>query len=97
MHHCLAEEIDTEGLGCDNMTVVIIALIKGKTEEQWYESLINDVRLRNIKIPKPHLINENQSFNLNTETESDGEDSDTDFMKSVQEAAAMDNEEIFKK
>lgn len=28
-----------DGLGCDNMTVVIVALLQGKTKEEWYEEV----------------------------------------------------------
>jgi protein phosphatase PTC2/3 len=37
MDNCLARSSDTGGVGCDNMTVIIIALLKGKTKEEWYD------------------------------------------------------------
>ncbi|ORX59423.1 PP2C-domain-containing protein [Hesseltinella vesiculosa] len=43
MDHCLAGETDTNGYGCDNMTVVIVALLQGATSEQWYERMAKDV------------------------------------------------------
>ncbi|KAJ2158556.1 Protein phosphatase 2C 2 [Coemansia sp. RSA 552] len=36
MTRCLASESELGGVGCDNMTVVIVALLKGKTEDEWY-------------------------------------------------------------
>lgn len=35
MHKCLARESDTGGIGCDNMTVVVVALLGGRTPEEW--------------------------------------------------------------
>lgn len=35
MKKCLAGEGDTGGIGCDNMTVVIVALLGGRTPEEW--------------------------------------------------------------
>jgi protein phosphatase 2C family protein 2/3 len=39
MDNCLAKTSDTGGVGCDNMTVTIIALLKGKTKEEWYAEI----------------------------------------------------------
>ncbi|KAJ1958264.1 Protein phosphatase 2C 2 [Dipsacomyces acuminosporus] len=36
MDRCLAPESELGGVGCDNMTIVIVALLNGKTEEEWY-------------------------------------------------------------
>lgn len=35
MVKCLASDSDTGGIGCDNMTVVIVALLGGRTVEEW--------------------------------------------------------------
>ncbi|KAI8095117.1 phosphatase 2C-like domain-containing protein [Gilbertella persicaria] len=37
MDHCLAPDSDGGGVGCDNMSVIIVAILNGKTEEEWYE------------------------------------------------------------
>ncbi|KAJ3802498.1 PP2C-domain-containing protein [Lentinula aff. detonsa] len=34
--HCLAPDTSAAGIGCDNMTVLIIALLHGRTKEEWY-------------------------------------------------------------
>lgn len=34
--HCLAPDVDTGVIGCDNMTVLIVALLQGRTKEEWY-------------------------------------------------------------
>lgn len=37
MDKCLAPDSDWGGVGCDNMTVLIVALLNGKTKKEWYE------------------------------------------------------------
>jgi hypothetical protein len=42
MEHCLAPDTHgAQGIGCDNMTMLIVAILNGKTEEEWY-SMIKD-------------------------------------------------------
>ncbi|KAH3677069.1 hypothetical protein WICMUC_001975 [Wickerhamomyces mucosus] len=38
---CLAPTSGGSGIGCDNMSVVIVALLQGKTLEQWQQSIID--------------------------------------------------------
>lgn len=35
MEKCLAPDSELGGVGCDNMTVVVVAVLNGKTEEEW--------------------------------------------------------------
>lgn len=37
MDNCLAPNCETGGVGCDNMTMIIIGLLGGKTKEEWYD------------------------------------------------------------
>jgi len=37
MDKCLAPDSDWGGVGCDNMTVMLVALLNGKTKPEWYE------------------------------------------------------------
>lgn len=37
MDNCLADESDTVQYGCDNMTIIIIGLLNGRTREEWYD------------------------------------------------------------
>ncbi|EXJ80029.1 protein phosphatase [Capronia epimyces CBS 606.96] len=37
MDNCLASNSETGGVGCDNMTMIVIGLLNGKTKEEWYE------------------------------------------------------------
>jgi protein phosphatase PTC2/3 len=44
MDNCLAPSSDGGGYGCDNMTVIIVALLHGKTKEQWYDMIVDRVK-----------------------------------------------------
>ncbi|KAI9597308.1 phosphatase 2C-like domain-containing protein [Syncephalis fuscata] len=37
MERCLAKESDLGGVGCDNMTITIVAILNGRTKEAWYD------------------------------------------------------------
>jgi protein phosphatase 2C family protein 2/3 len=37
MDRCLAPDSDWGGIGCDNMTVLIVALLNGRTKAEWYD------------------------------------------------------------
>ncbi|RMZ83701.1 hypothetical protein DV738_g1096, partial [Chaetothyriales sp. CBS 135597] len=37
MDNCLASNAETGGVGCDNMTMIVIGLLNGKTKEEWYD------------------------------------------------------------
>ncbi|WPH01917.1 protein phosphatase 2C protein 1 [Acrodontium crateriforme] len=39
MDNCLASNSETGGVGCDNMTMIIIGLLNGKTKEEWYNMI----------------------------------------------------------
>jgi protein phosphatase 2C family protein 2/3 len=43
MDNCLASGSDTGGVGCDNMTMTIVGLLKGKTKEEWYQEIADRV------------------------------------------------------
>lgn len=34
--HCLAPDTTSTGIGCDNMTILIVAILHGRTKEEWY-------------------------------------------------------------
>lgn len=36
MDNCISSTAEMGGVGCDNMTVIIVGLLRGKTEEEWY-------------------------------------------------------------
>ncbi|GAA5800228.1 phosphatase 2C-like domain-containing protein [Helicostylum pulchrum] len=37
MDYCLAEKANMAGIGCDNMTVVIVAFLRRRTPQEWYD------------------------------------------------------------
>jgi len=43
MDSCLAPSSETGGVGCDNMTMIIVALLKGKTKDEWYKEIADRV------------------------------------------------------
>ncbi|KAF1814422.1 PP2C-domain-containing protein [Eremomyces bilateralis CBS 781.70] len=43
MDNCLAANCDTGGVGCDNMTVVIVGLLNGRSKEEWYNEIAERV------------------------------------------------------
>ena len=43
MDNCLASNSDTGGVGCDNMTMIVIALLRGKTKDEWYKQVAERV------------------------------------------------------
>ena len=43
MDNCLASNSETGGVGCDNMTMTVIALLNGKTKEEWYKEIAHRV------------------------------------------------------
>ncbi|OCK80889.1 protein phosphatase [Lepidopterella palustris CBS 459.81] len=43
MDNCLASNSDTGGVGCDNMTMTIVALLRGRTKEEWYKCVAERV------------------------------------------------------
>lgn len=43
MDNCLASNSDTGGVGCDNMTMSVIALLRGKTVDEWYSMVADRV------------------------------------------------------
>ncbi|EJC98112.1 PP2C-domain-containing protein [Fomitiporia mediterranea MF3/22] len=54
--HCLAPDTTSgAGVGCDNMTVLIIALLNGRTKEQWYDWMEDRVK-RKYGYPTPEEV-----------------------------------------
>lgn len=43
MNKCLSNGGDNGGVGCDNMTMIIIGLLHGKTKEEWYDMIAKRV------------------------------------------------------
>ncbi|KAI6092191.1 PP2C-domain-containing protein [Hypoxylon rubiginosum] len=43
MDNCLASNSETGGVGCDNMTMVIVGFLRGRSKEEWYEEVAGRV------------------------------------------------------
>ncbi|KAK5138251.1 hypothetical protein LTR08_003312 [Meristemomyces frigidus] len=43
MDNCLASNSETGGVGCDNMTMTVVAILNGKTKEEWYNMIAERV------------------------------------------------------
>ncbi|KAI8081648.1 phosphatase 2C-like domain-containing protein [Halteromyces radiatus] len=43
MDHCLAPDSEVGGVGCDNMSIVIVGLLQGRSKEEWYEWMASRV------------------------------------------------------
>ncbi|KEY72010.1 hypothetical protein S7711_00029 [Stachybotrys chartarum IBT 7711] len=43
MDNCLASNSETGGVGCDNMTMIIVGFLNGRTKEEWYEEVAKRV------------------------------------------------------
>lgn len=43
MDNCLASNSETGGVGCDNMTMIVIGFLRGRTKEEWYEEIARRV------------------------------------------------------
>lgn len=43
MDNCLASNSETGGVGCDNMTIAIVALLRGQSKEEWYAQIAKRV------------------------------------------------------
>lgn len=43
MENCLAPASDMSGIGCDNMTMMIVGFLHGKSKEEWYETIAQRV------------------------------------------------------
>jgi hypothetical protein len=37
MDNCLASNCETGGIGCDNMTMIVVGLLNGKSKNEWYD------------------------------------------------------------
>ena len=43
MDNCLASNSETGGVGCDNMTMIVIGFLRGRSKDEWYEEIAKRV------------------------------------------------------
>jgi hypothetical protein len=80
MERCLAKESDMGGVGCDNMTITIVAILNGRTKEEWY----------NWIVPKATPLGETDDIEpSNDQSGENKDDSDDDDMSSSPTPAGM--------
>lgn len=80
MDNCLAPDSEVGGLGCDNMSIIIVGILHGKTLEEWYDWIAK--RVENEAPKKDALGNDvkaaetqkNDTESSNDEETSEGED-----------------------
>ncbi|KAI7892120.1 phosphatase 2C-like domain-containing protein [Mucor mucedo] len=53
MDSCLAKETGSGGIGCDNMTVEIVAFLNGQSSESWYEKIKSTEPVPKANVPLP--------------------------------------------
>lgn len=56
LDHCLADTGTLTIVGCDNMTIVVVAFLNGRTVEEWYEvvgSRVAVAKLANLPSNSP--------------------------------------------
>ncbi|ORY94467.1 phosphatase 2C-like domain-containing protein [Syncephalastrum racemosum] len=49
MDNCLAPDSEVGGLGCDNMSIIIVGILHGKTLEEWYDWIAERVEKESPK------------------------------------------------
>ena len=55
MDNCLAANSETGGVGCDNMTMVVVALLRGKTQDEWYQEIADRVEKNDGPVAPPEF------------------------------------------
>ncbi|KAI8980460.1 putative serine/threonine phosphatase 2C ptc2 [Pilobolus umbonatus] len=53
MDKCLAAEAGGGGVGCDNMTAIIVAFLHNQSEEEWYQKIKNSIGTCNMDVSGP--------------------------------------------
>ncbi|ODQ66937.1 PP2C-domain-containing protein [Nadsonia fulvescens var. elongata DSM 6958] len=79
MDSCLAPSSDVLGVGCDNMTVLIVGLLQGKTKQEWYKMIANRINngdgpVAPEDITEVHFSNHNEEDDEEHEEEREDED-----------------------
>ncbi|OLY84060.1 putative protein phosphatase 2C [Smittium mucronatum] len=108
MEKCLASESELGGVGCDNMTVLIVGILQGKTESEWYESIAkkfiqedHDIHDMNIvdsdnSVSEPENNHEMQidSVNSTTPASDDSKPSNSDKIEETEPETEADSKTI---
>ncbi|CEP07641.1 hypothetical protein [Parasitella parasitica] len=84
MDSCLADSTSTGGVGCDNMTVEIVAFLNGQTEDKWYAKIRESV----AAVSPMDIVNSIDS--PQKETDDNDSDHDAGGMKSESRQYSVD-------
>ncbi|KAF9953233.1 Protein phosphatase 2C 2 [Modicella reniformis] len=68
MDHCQASDNKTTFIGCDNMTMIIVAFLDGRTVEEWYEHVGNRVNTYVQSADLPNSTSRTSNRDMNRET-----------------------------
>ncbi|SNX83903.1 related to PTC3 - ser/thr protein phosphatase PP2C [Melanopsichium pennsylvanicum] len=81
MDRCLAPDLDTGGIGCDNMTVCIVALLNGRTKDEWFSWIKDNIEVSKFNRTTPRDV---APIFKNAAPASHGQESGTDGTVSIQ-------------
>lgn len=104
MDNCLSPESEPGGIGCDNMTLMIIGLLHGKSKEEWYEEIARRVSDGDGPCAPPEYaelrgpsVNKNfvDSDNLEEPMLFDISDDDLEFSNQVSKIPDSESSEAF--
>jgi protein phosphatase 2C family protein 2/3 len=83
MDHCLASDSEGTGIGCDNMSIIIVGILNGRTKEAWYDWMAS-------RVPKSQLDELDDSMIAPTTPMNDVMDDSVDEKISLTSAANPD-------
>ncbi|CAG8771746.1 18171_t:CDS:2 [Gigaspora margarita] len=63
MERCLAKDSELGGIGCDNMTVIIVGFLHGKNEKEWYEWMAGRYGIKGPKYEEEIKQREDSTLN----------------------------------
>ncbi|CAG8723836.1 21579_t:CDS:2, partial [Cetraspora pellucida] len=88
MERCLAKDSELGGIGCDNMTVIIVGFLHNKSEKEWYEWMAKRYEDKGPKY-QDDVRPPKEEHNLN------GENADEDMgINAPDDDLTLDNERI---
>ncbi|KAG1450330.1 hypothetical protein G6F56_008381 [Rhizopus delemar] len=103
MDHCVADEQTSNGLGYDNMSVMIVAILNGKTQQEWYDAITESTAVSTPSSPclsspsspktENHTVNETKEVEKEEKKEEKKEDKKEDKKEEKKEEKKEDKKE----
>lgn len=76
MDNCLASNSETGGVGCDNMTMIVVGFLRGRSKDEWYEEIARRVANGDGPCAPPEYgMSASSAASLRVETQTDGNSS----------------------